>query len=147
MSDPHDPTHAAPAADDAAQEDVVEPIAHDDLRVEDLPHSRDPFDDVVRFAATFDAYAVYGMEMCGEMANRAMAQWQQLGHVPTWLQGDLPRLRGCLYFEARRWIRLEREPDTRSLIYVHALIDAVRDALEARDEAAEAAPAGPSDAR
>ncbi|MDR9391257.1 MAG: hypothetical protein RI554_04435 [Trueperaceae bacterium] len=139
--DAPDPPDAAPADDD-----VVQPIDHDDLRVEHLPHSRDPFDDVVRFAATFDGYAVYGMEMCGEMANRAMAQWEQLGAVPTWLEGDLPRLRGCLYFEARRWIRLEREPDTRSLIYVHALIDAVRDALEARDEAADVADPAPDGA-
>ncbi len=114
---------------------VVYPVAHHELTPEHLPHPRDPFDDVVRFAATFDGYAAMGMEMCGEMANRAISQWTQTHVIPSWLQGDLDRLRSCLYFEARRWIRLEREPDTRSLIYVHALIEAIGDAAFDREPA------------
>jgi len=121
---------------DSDDTDVVYPIAHESLLREHLPHPRDPFDDVVRFAATFDGYAHFGLEMCGEMANRAHKQWLDTGVVPGWLQGDLDRLRGCLYFEARRWIRLEREPDTRSLIYVHALIDAIGWVVEERESMA-----------
>lgn len=130
------PTVRCGVMHEADEPNVVYPIAHDALTLDDLPHPRDPFDDVVRFAATFDGYAHFGMEMCGEMANRAHKQWLELGSVPGWLEGDLDRLRGCLYFEARRWIRLEREPDTRSLMYVHALIGAVGEVLEEREASA-----------
>ena len=108
---------------------VVYPIDHADLTLDHLPHPRDPFDDVVRFAYTFDGYAHFGMEMCGEMANRALNHYLEGQALPAWLVADMDRLRGCLYFEARRWIRKESDPDTRSLIYIHKLIDAIGDLL------------------
>jgi hypothetical protein len=107
----------------------VRRLAHDELRPEHLPHPRDPFEEVVRFAYTFDGYERFGMRLCGEMANRAASGFVATGELPTWLAGDLDRLRGCLFFEARRWILLEREPDTRALMYVHRLIDAIGDQL------------------
>jgi len=123
------------SAPDETTDEVVDPIAHEDLTPADLPHPRAPFDDVVRFAHTFDGYAALGMEMCGEMANRGLSQWTRTGAVPGWLAGDLERLRACLYFEARRWIVLEREPDTRSLMYVHDLVRAIEDRLLDDDDA------------
>lgn len=124
------------ADDDVRGEDVrsVEPIPHETLSVDDLPHPREPFDELVRFAYTFDGYAAMGMEMCGAIANRGRAQWNELGALPSWLSDDLERLRACIFFEARRWIVLEREPDTRSLIYVHDLVRAVEDRLLERDD-------------
>lgn len=112
----------------------VEPIDHADLTLDDLPRPREPFEAVVRFAYTFDGYAAFGMEMCGAVANRGRSQWTELGEIPTWLAGDLDRLRACIYFEARRWIVLEREPDTQSLMYVHDLIRAVEDDILEREE-------------
>lgn len=111
----------------------MEQVANTDLTAADLPHPREPFDAVVRFAYTFDGYQALGMELCGEMANRGLSQWVASGVVPDWLRADLTRLRAVLYFEARRWIVLESEPDTRSLLYVHALIEAIDEALPARD--------------
>lgn len=122
--------------DDGDQARPVAPIPHDALTLDHLPHPREPFDEVVRFAYTFDGYAALGMEMCGAMANRGRAQWEELGAVPAWLADDLERLRACIFFEARRWIVLAREPDTRSLMYVHDLVRAVEDRLLERDEAA-----------
>ena len=120
---------APPTDDDATREDAaVRPVAHAALTRDHLPHPRAPFEEVIAFAYTFDGYARFGMTMCGEMANRAASQWADTGELPAWLTADLDRLRGCLYFEARRWIRLEREPDTRALIYVHRLIDAIGEA-------------------
>lgn len=109
---------------------VVYPIAHADLTLDDLPHPRDPFDDVVRFAYTFDGYEHFGMEMCGEMANRALNHYLEGHALPDWLASDMDRLRGCLYFEARRWIRKESDPDTRSLIYIHKLVDAIGEVID-----------------
>ena len=111
----------------------VEPIAHEDLRLDDLPRPREPFDTVVRFAYTFDGYAAFGMEMCGAVANRGRSQWTELGVIPDWLAGDLDRLRASLFFEARRWIVLEREPDTQSLMYVHDLIRVIEDRILERE--------------
>lgn len=107
----------------------IRQVPHAELTREGLPHPREPFDEVVRFAYGFDGYEHFGMRMCGEMANRAMRHYLDGGDLPGWLEGDLDRLRGCLYFEARRWILLAREPDTRSLVYVHRLIEAVSHAL------------------
>ncbi len=131
----------APRTDDDATQDgvAVRPVAHDALTRDHLPHPRAPFEEVIAFAYTFDGYERFGMSMCGEMANRAASQWAATGELPAWLTGDLDRLRGCLYFEARRWIRLEREPDTRALIYVHRLIDAIGDAAASANEPADAA--------
>jgi hypothetical protein len=131
MSGPHDrrPDDAANGAQAGSSSDEVRRLAHDELRREHLPHPRDPFEEVVRFAYTFDGYERFGMRLCGEMANRAASAFVATGELPAWLAGDLDRLRGCLFFEARRWILLEREPDTRALIYVHRLIEAVGDQL------------------
>ncbi|MEX2502447.1 MAG: hypothetical protein WD336_08720 [Trueperaceae bacterium] len=109
-----------------------EQVPHERLTLAMLPHPRDPFEEVVRFAYGYDGYARFGTRLCGEMANRAMDHVLQQGHVPDWLHNDLDRLRACVWFEARRWIVLKREPDTRSLIYVHRLVDAIADAIEAR---------------
>lgn len=119
--------------DTSASSAPVEPIAHEDLGVDDLPRPREPFDAVVRFAYTFDGYAAFGMEMCGAVANRGRSQWTELGAIPDWLAGDLDRLRASLFFEARRWIVLEREPDTQSLMYVHDLIRVIEDRILERD--------------
>lgn len=115
--------------------DRPEPVPHHALRREDLPGPRAPFEEVVQLAYRFDGYQAFGMRLCGEMANRALDGFQRTGELPAWLGHDLDRLRACLYFEARRWIVLEREPDTRSLMYVHRLISAIGDALDARDQA------------
>lgn len=113
-------------------------VPHESLGRDDLPGPRAPFEEVVHLAYTFDGYERFGMRLCGEMANRALNAFQRTAELPGWLTGDLDRLRGCLYFEARRWILLEREPDTRSLIYVHRLIAAIGDALALGEDAAEA---------
>lgn len=116
--------------DDARE---VAPIPHEELRAELLPRPRDPFDAIVRFAYTFDGYERFGMELCGEMANRAAAHFFRERELPGWILPDLDRLRGALFFEARRWILLEREPDARALIYVHALIERIGELVAGRD--------------
>lgn len=127
-------SRAESAPDDAAAaaSNVVEPIPHEALTREHLPHPRAPFEEVVELAYAFDGYQAFGMRMCGEMANRGLSHFVRLGELPGWLEGDLDRLRACLFFEARRWILLEREPDARGLIYVHALVDAIGATLDAR---------------
>jgi hypothetical protein len=111
-------------------------VPHRVLRRSDLPAGRAPFEEIVTFAYTFDGYAHYGMEHCGTLANETYATWTQAQTLPD----DLDALRACLFFEARRWIVLEREPDIRARLYVDALLEAIGDAVEACAEGAEALP-------
>lgn len=117
---------------DGTGEGEVAPIPNEALRVEHLPQLRDPFDAIVRFAYTFDGYERFGMQLCGEMANRAAAHFYREKELPGWIEADLDRLRGALFFEARRWILLEREPDVRALFYIHALIERIGAAVAQR---------------
>lgn len=135
MSEPSDdlrdpaPSDPAPTASVGGEE--VYPVANEALTRAHVPRPRDPFDAVVRFAYTFDGYARFGMELCAGIGNRAVSHFLERKELPAWIEGDLDRLRGALYFEARRWILLGREPDARVLLYVRALCDAVEDALAA----------------
>ena len=41
-------------------------------------------------------------------------------------------LRTCLFFEARRWKHLEKSPNKAALVYVHALVEAIRVRVQKR---------------
>lgn len=102
------------------------PIAHEDLEPSALPHKRDPFDSLVKFAYTFDGYGHYGMEQCAAIANRALSTFYHTNSLPD----DLDTLRACLFFEARRWTLYKQEPDNKGLIYMHALIDRIKKKIQ-----------------
>ena len=105
---------------------AISSVPHRALTRADVPATRAEFDDIVRFAYTFDGYARFGLEGCGELANGTLAHFLATRNLPD----DLDELRACLFFEARRWIVLEREPDTRARLYVGALLSAIEDALD-----------------
>ena len=105
-------------------------VPHRSLTRDDVPDPRADFEDVVAFAYGFDGYAHYGLAACGELANRTLATFLAERRLPD----DLDELRACLYFEARRWIVLEREPDTRARLYVGALLDQLAERLDAFHE-------------
>jgi hypothetical protein len=104
--------------------DLSEP--HRSLSRDDVPDPRADFEDIVAFAYRFDGYARFGLEACGELANRTLSTFLSERRLPD----DLDELRACLYFEARRWIVLAREPDTRARLYVGALLDRLCDRLD-----------------
>jgi hypothetical protein len=109
-------------------------IPHRLLRRGDLPSSRAPFEEIVTFAYTYDGYEQMGLERCGALANATLARFLEDRSLPA----DLDSLRACLFFEARRHIVLELEPDVRARLYVDALLERIADALE--DLALEASP-------
>lgn len=100
---------------------------HRALTRDDLPHPRADFDDIVAFAYRFDGYAHYGLQRCGELANATLDRFLAERVLPE----DLDELRAALFFEARRWIVLEAEPDTRSRLYVAALLERIAERLDA----------------
>jgi hypothetical protein len=107
---------------------------HHALTSADLPDLRADFDEIVAFAYNFDGYAHYGLEGCGELANTTLDRFMSERQLPS----DLSELRASLFFEARRWIVLEREPDTRARLYVAALLERIAEQLDAlHDQASE----------
>ncbi len=114
----------------------IAPVPHRSLTSDDVPSTRADFDDIVGFAYTFDGYERFGAEACGELANRTLKRFLADRSLPA----DLDELRGCLFFEARRWIVLEREPDTRARLYVGALLDRLAERLDAAHEGATPLP-------
>jgi len=105
-------------------------VPHRSLTRHDVPDPRADFEDIVTFAYGFDGYARFGLEACGELANRTLTTFLADRSLPD----DLDELRACLYFEARRFIVLEQEPDTRARLYVGALLDRLADRLDAFHE-------------
>ena len=94
-------------------------IPNDQLDARTFPKRRDPFNEIVTFAYSFDGYAHFGMEKCAEICNAALSSFYHSQVLP----GDIDTLRACLFFEARRWTLYGKEPDNKGLIYMHALID------------------------
>ncbi len=114
----------------------IAPVPHRSLTSDDVPSPRADFDDIVTFAYTFDGYERFGVEACGELANATLTRFLADRTLPA----DLDELRGCLFFEARRWIVLEREPDTRARLYVGALLDRLAERLDVAHEGATPLP-------
>ncbi|QRN80337.1 MAG: hypothetical protein JK586_01405 [Nocardiopsis sp. BM-2018] len=115
---------------------AVNDVPHHALTRADVPSTRAEFDEIIRFAYRFDGYARFGLEACGELANATLSTYLATRELPS----DLDTLRACLYFEARRWIVLEREPDTRARLYVGALLEAIEEALDELHEGAAPLP-------
>jgi hypothetical protein len=111
-------------------------VPHRSLTRDDVPDPRADFEAIVAFAYGFDGYARFGLEACGTLANRVLATYLAERRLPD----DLDELRACLFFEARRWIVLEREPDTRARLYVGALLTHLGDRLDDLHDGAAALP-------
>jgi hypothetical protein len=111
-------------------------VPHRSLTRDDVPDPRADFEDIVAFAYGFDGYARFGLEGCGELANRTLKAYLRDRRLPD----DLDELRACLHFEARRWIVLQQEPDTRARLYLGALLEHLGDRLDALQDGASELP-------
>jgi len=115
---------------------AVTTVPHYALTRSDVPSLRAEFDDIIAFAYSYDGYERFGLEGCGTLANDTLTRFLATQTLPR----DLDALRACLFFEARRWIVMEREPDTRARLYVGALLEAIEAALDDLHDGAEALP-------
>jgi len=82
---------------------------------------------IQRFALTFDGYEAFGDE-CGNLANA-----RQEGRLPVEGQ-TLSVLRGCLFFEQRRWRHFGEQPEGDNLRYMQALLDAIRSRVQQAED-------------
>ena len=89
-------------------------IDNADLRPGDIPVAGAPWDDIQRFALTFDGYNYWdSFEKCAEVANRGNPQ-------------NLVEFRTCLFFEQRRWRHFGEEPDAEAMKLIQTLVEGIR---------------------
>ena len=100
----------------------MDEIPNDRLWTEDVPPVDAPWSDVWPFALTFDGYA--WSEECGEIANGIQQECRERGGFREDL--TLDELRACLFFEQRSWRHFGEEPHEDAMVYIHALLEAIR---------------------
>lgn len=102
----------------------MDQITNSDLTEKDVPPTDAKYWGVIdRFALSFDGYTYWGsFDKCGEIANGALEGWKDNGTLPD----SLSQLRTCLFFEQRRWRHFDRHPDSSTMAYIRALLDAIR---------------------
>jgi 23S rRNA G2445 N2-methylase RlmL len=87
------------------------------------------WDDLQHLALTVDGYAMaraLGMGDCGDLANRALAEFRQSGR---WM-GGAAELWCCLFFEQRRWRHFGSAPEGAAWEEIKALYSALRAELQ-----------------
>jgi len=95
-------------------------LANTELTPADVPAVGEPWTQIEPFALTFDGFRYWGsVEKCAEVA----------GQTPR----TLTDLRTCLFFEARRWKNLGREPDSASMQRIRALISVIQQKIKTGD--------------
>jgi len=95
-------------------------LANTELTPADVPAVGEPWPRIEPFALTFDGFRYWGsVEKCAEVASRT--------------PGTLTDLRTCLFFEARRWKNLGRQPDVASMKRIRALISVIQQKIKTGD--------------
>ena len=96
----------------------------------DIPSRRAAWKNIIPFAHSFNGYEHWGsIEKCREVAKQGIAGYKTNQDLPQ----SLTDLRTCLFFEARRWKHLEKDPNKACLVYVHALVEAIRVRVQTQD--------------
>lgn len=104
-------------------------IPNSQLFENDVPSSRAAWSKILPFAQTFDGYEYWGnFEKCQQIAKQGIALFRS----DQQLSQSLTDLRTCLFYEARRWNHLEKNPNKRGMEYIRALIEAIRVRVLAR---------------
>jgi hypothetical protein len=107
-------SHTAPAGDYAASA-----IPNAELDIADVPRRGESWEAVSDFALSYDGYAHW--DDLSTLAGRVLQQWTRRRSLPD----TLDELRGCLFYEQRRWHHFGEEPTGRSAEYMWATVDAI----------------------
>ncbi len=106
--------HTAPGGDFAAAA-----IPNADLDTSAVPRRGESWDAVSDFALSYDGYGYW--DNLPSLAGRVLQRWTRRRSLPA----TLDELRGCLFYEQRRWHHFGEEPTGRSAEYMWAVIDAI----------------------
>jgi hypothetical protein len=122
-------------ADDPAKEfhwptyDITE-VLSEELSLSDVPRPNATWNEITWFAAHFNGYEHYGNKGVSEMANASVRYWDDYRKIDDGL--DLDKLRGCLFFESRRYHHFSHAPGADDTPYLRALVEAIRTRVAAR---------------
>ena len=94
-------------------------VPSSDIIAERVPHWKDGWTNIYRFAWTFPGYEIFGLEKLGDMANESQKTFDCTG----WLPASLPLLRGALFFEQRKAAHTSTEMD---MPWTAVLLEAIR---------------------
>jgi hypothetical protein len=96
----------------------------------DLPSRQASWRKILPFALTFNGYERWGsFKKCREVAQRGVDLYRNQQDLTQ----SLTDLRTCLFFEARRWKHFEKNPTTKGMDYIHALVEAIRLRVHAKE--------------
>jgi len=105
-------------------------IPNSKLNEDDIPSARATWQKILPFAMTFDGSEYWGsFEKCREIAKVGIASYRDKKPFTQ----SLTDLRTCLFYEARRWNHLEKTPNKLGMAYIHALLEAIRVRVMARE--------------
>ncbi|HUU71971.1 MAG TPA: hypothetical protein VMW70_05045 [Burkholderiales bacterium] len=95
-------------------------LGNAELTVGDIPSFKETWPHIEPFALTFDGYGYWGsIEKCAEVASRP--------------PGTLTQLRTWLFFEARRWRHLGKQPDATAMKRIRAVLFAIKEKVKTGD--------------
>jgi len=98
-------------------------IPNSQLIENDIPARQASWKNIQPFALTFDGYKHWGsFKKCREVADFGL----NLHRIEAPLGQSLTDLRTCLFYEARRWKHYEKDPTKKGMNYIHALVEAIR---------------------
>lgn len=104
-------------------------IPNDKLTIQSVPSSTARWSPTIEtFALTLDGYRVVGDDECGRLANKVKEEFVKDSRSLRAL--TLTELRGCLFFEQRRYRHFGTEPEAEERHYIDALLNGIRAALE-----------------
>ena len=96
----------------------------------DIPSRRAAWKNIQPFALTFNGYDYWGsFKKCREVAQRGVDLYK--ANQP--LMQSLTDLRTCLFFEARRWKHIGKNPSKKGMDYIHALVGEIRVRVQAKE--------------
>lgn len=94
-------------------------VPNERLRPSMVPGRGTPWEAVEEFAMSYDGNG-YWSDVAA-LAGRSMQDWTRDRSLP----GTLDELRGCLFYEQRRWHHFGQEPHGRAADYLGALLEAI----------------------
>jgi hypothetical protein len=102
---------------------ATESLTNEALDLASIPPSDAGWKEIEKFALTLNGYEAIGQRL-GHLADLHA----QAGTLPT----ELTELRGCLFFEQRRWRQFDAPPDGKPMEHILRLLEAIRSAVAAR---------------
>ena len=105
----------------------MEKIPNTELTENDIPLPEAKWGTIGGFALSFNGYEYWGsFHKCGDLANKWANAWREKRDLPS----TLVDLRTCLFFEQRRWRHFGHEPDEETMVYIRALVEAIREQIK-----------------